>query len=112
MKYTVSIQFGNNSQSVLQEEKLKFLRGSLESLNINVSDWDMTCSYDVDLRVYLRQMFSDNSVIVNEENDYIKITKMPSTFIWKVVEKYVSKKENKFYTNFVIQTEINNQNQG
>jgi hypothetical protein len=104
MQYLLRAKFGTDTSVLLQDEKAKFLRGSLESLGIDVSDWDITSVYDVSMRLYLRQLYNDNNLIVREEQDYLKIVNQTSIYEWRLVNKYITKVDSKLCVVFVIET--------
>jgi hypothetical protein len=104
MENKIKIPFGADFQSILQEEKLKFLRGALESLGVDVSDWDMNCTYDVDLRIFLRKLAADNHIAINEDNNSIEIINLTKKYEWRIKDKLLYKEKDKVYNVFVIET--------
>jgi hypothetical protein len=103
MKYTVKTKRGTDTQLFLQYEKLKCLRNVLESMGVDVSDWDIEAEYTVDLRLFLRKKMTDNFIRMNETNDSMSIARNDIRYDWRVIEKSLLSIDSVMFVNFVIE---------
>jgi phosphate-selective porin len=98
----------SNTQNFITEEKLKFLRGVLESLGINIRDWDINAEYDVDLEIFINQKLKKNDVAVEENELKYVVAAQNKVYRWEVIRKnlVIDEIKNKMFVEFEIKTTL------